>query len=271
MQRLTSTALAVVAALMATASAAVADTLAEIRDKGVLVMGVKNDYRPWGFLNSDGEIVGMEIDMANAIAERIGVRLEMIPVIAANRMEFLQQGQIDIILATMGDTPARREVIGMIEPQYYAGGTNVLAPKSANLTEWEQLRGRPVCGVQGAYYNRRVSEVYGPQLVSFPGVPEAANALLQGSCVAFLFDDTLFGSWLASEEARWADYEMPLTSEDPQPWAIGVRLEDLDAPLGELLKEMSEEWHRNGTLLALEEKWGIQQSPFLVEKNAAFN
>ncbi len=66
----------------------------------------------------------------------------MIPVIAANRMEFLRQGRIDLIIATMGDTPERRKVVGMVEPNYYAGATNVLAPKSANLKTWQDLKGR---------------------------------------------------------------------------------------------------------------------------------
>ena len=248
--------------------AAAQDTLDAIRKKGTIVFGVKTDYRPWGYLNPSGKIIGLEIDMAEEIAKKIGVKREMIPVTGANRIEFLQQGKIDVILATLGDTPQRRQVIGMIEPNYYAGATNVLAKKDAGLKDWKDLAGKKVCAVQGAYYNRRVTELYKPELVVFPAVPEAASALLNGACVAFLFDDTLFSSWLSSGEAKWADYTMPLVSEDPQPWAIGVRQADLNGPLGALLKEISTDWHKSGWLLAAEKKWGIQQSPFLVEMNA---
>lgn len=243
------------------------DTLAQIRQKGVIVVGVKNDYKPWGFLDPSGKIVGLEIDLAEDVARRIGVRLEMIPVTAANRMEFLNQGRIDMVLATMGDTAERRRVIGMIEPNYYAGATNIMALKSANLRSWNDLRGRKVCGVQGAYYNRRVTQLYAPDLVVFPAVPDALNALLGGNCVAFLFDDTLITSTLSSGDARWANYEMPLVSEDPQLWAIGVRQADLNAPFGQLVRQMSIEWHRTGRLLELETKWGIKNSPFLQEQN----
>ena len=68
-------------------------------------------------------------------------------------------------------------------------------------------------------------------------------------------------------DPKWANYEMPLVSEDPQLWAIGVRLEDLDSGFGKLLKEMSVDWHKSGKLLALENKWGIKQSPYLIETN----
>jgi polar amino acid transport system substrate-binding protein len=241
------------------------DTLAAIKARGKLIVGVKNDYRPYGFLDPSGTIVGLELDLAQEVAQRIGVALEPVPVIAANRMELLVQGRIDMILATLGDTEPRRKVIGMIEPNYYAGATNILAPKSAGFKSWEQLRGRKVCAVQGAYYNRRVAQLYGPELQVFPAVPDALNALAGGNCAAFLFDNTLIVSTLAGDAAKWGSYEMPLPSEDPQLWAIGVRQADLTAPFGMLLSQMCTEWLRSGHILALEKKWGIEPSPYLIE------
>jgi polar amino acid transport system substrate-binding protein len=241
------------------------DTLAKVKQKGVIVVGVKNDYKPWGYLDPSGKIVGMEIDLAEDIAKRLGVKTELVPVTAANRMELLQQGRIDLVIATMGDTEARRKVIGMVEPNYYAGATNVLAPKSAGLKTWQDLKGKKVCAVQGAYYNRRVSELYSPEMVVFPAVPDALNALQGGNCIAFLFDDTLIVSTLSGGDAKWANYEMPLASEDPQLWAIGVRLDDLNGPFGKFMKDVSTEWHKSGTLVALEKKHGIKSSPYLLE------
>jgi polar amino acid transport system substrate-binding protein len=241
------------------------DTLAQIKQKGVLTVGVKNDYRPWGFLDPSGQIVGMESDLAQAIATKIGVKMEKVPVTAVTRIEFLRQGRIDMILATLGDTPERRKIIGMIEPNYYAGATNILAPKSEHFKSWAELKGKKICAVQGAYYNRRVSQLYGPDLVVFPAVPDALSALQGGNCVGFLFDDTLIVSTLSANDPRWANYEMPLPSEDPQPWAIGVRLEDLTSPFGVLLHDMSVDWHKTGLLVDEEHKWGIAPSPFLQE------
>ena len=243
------------------------DTMAKIKEKGVIVVGVKNDYRPWGFVDPSGQIVGLEIDMAKEVAQRLGVKVEMIPVTAANRMEFLQQGRIDLVIATMGDTAARRKVVGMVEPNYYAGATNVMAKKSYALKNWTDLKGKKVCAVQGAYYNKRVSEQYGPDLQAFAGIPEALTALQGGNCVAFVYDNTFIESTLAAGDAKWKDYEMPLVTEDEQPWGVAVALPDLNGPWGEFMKKVSVEWHKNGTLLALEKKWGIKQSPFLVEMN----
>jgi polar amino acid transport system substrate-binding protein len=246
------------------------DTLAKIKSTGKVSVGVKNDYRPWGFLDPSGQIVGMEIDLARDIAKRLGAEAQLVPVVASNRMEFLAQGNIDLVIATMGDTEARRKVVGMIEPQYYASATNILAPKSAHFHAWTDLKGKRVCAVEGAYYNRRVAQLYQPELVAFAAVPDALKALQSGNCVAFVYDDTFIQSTLAANDPQWADYEMPLASEDPQKWAIGIRLGDLDGPFGEFMKKTSEEWHRTGYLIDLEKKWGIKPSPYLAEMHAKY-
>ncbi|PVA10664.1 ABC transporter substrate-binding protein [Pelagivirga sediminicola] len=247
-------------------SGALADKLQDIKDADKIVVGVKQDYKPWGYLTSDGELKGLEIDLAKDVAERLGVEAELVPVVASNRMEFLQQGRIDLIIATMGDNPQRREVVGMIEPNYYAGGTNVLAPKAAGLKEWEDLKGKDLCALQGSYYNKRVTQLYGPNLVAFAGIPEVTSALKNGSCIGFLYDNTWIESQLASDD-QWADYEMPFETEDPQAWSIAVPLDALDEAYGQKMSEIVTDWHKTGYLLERNEANGIAASPFLQEQH----
>src|SRR5438067_12396102 len=83
------------------------DTLASIKQKGKIVVGVKADYKPFGYTDPSGKIVGLEIDLANDVAKRLGVTAELVPVVAANRMEFLKQGRIDLMIATTGYRPDR--------------------------------------------------------------------------------------------------------------------------------------------------------------------
>ena len=253
-----------VALVLASGGASAESALDRIKDRGKLVVGVKQDYRPWGFLDENGNIVGLEIDLAKDVAERLDVEVELVPVVASNRMEFLEQGQIDLIIATMGDTEQRREVVGMVEPAYYAGGTNVLAPKSASLSSWADLEGKDVCAIQGAYYNKRVSQEYQPNLVAFAGIPEATAALQNGNCLAFLYDNTWIESQLAGDP-QWADYEMPLETEDLQVWAAAVPLDQLEGPYGDFMRETVTDWHRSGKLIELNREWGIQDNPFLQE------
>ena len=168
---------------MLSATAATADALDDIKKKGVLVVGTKADYRPFGFLDPSGKIVGFEPDLAADVAKRLGVKLELVPVVASNRIQFLQQGKIDMMIATTSDTPDRRKIVDFIDPNYYGSGTNVLAPKSAALKNWEGLRGKKVCLIQGAFYNKELQEKYGVDGVAFPGTAEAYAALKNGNCV----------------------------------------------------------------------------------------
>jgi polar amino acid transport system substrate-binding protein len=252
-----------VASFAASAPTAAQTTLDKIKQRGAIVVGVKADYKPWGFLDPSGKVVGMEIDMAQEIAAKLGVKLDLVVTQSANRTDFMQQGRIDLILATMSDNPQRRQVVGIIDPLYYAGGANVLARKSMGFKQWDDLRGRKVCATQGAYYNRPATEKYGADIVAFAGIPEALNALQGGNCVGFLQDNTLIESLLAAGDPKWADYEMPMVTENEQGWGIAVPLAERDGPYGAFIRAMITDWHKSGRLLALEKKWGLKESPFL--------
>src|SRR5213083_1902002 len=149
MQKLLLTAAAAVLGAALAAAPAAAQTLEKIKQRGVLVVGTKADYNPFGFRDTSGAIVGFEPDLARDVAGRLGVRLELEPVVSSNRMQFLQQGKIDLMLATMNVTQERRRTVGIIDPSYFASGVNVLAIKKAALKTWEQLKNQKICAIQG--------------------------------------------------------------------------------------------------------------------------
>ena len=255
------------AALMASSSAwAQVDTLASIKQKGKMTVGVKADYKPFGYVDPAGKIVGFEIDMANEIAKKLGVQIELIPVVAANRMEFVKQGRTDLMIATMSYKPDRAEVLAIPEPFYYASAAAVIAKKYSGLKEWTDLKGKSICGIQGAYYNRRTGDEFGAKLLTFKGSTEALAALEAGNCVGLVFDSTFFAGVLS--EAKWADYAIMLPLIDPEPWGMGLRKED--AKFASFISDTIKEWHKTGLIVGLEKKWGISPSPFLAEQNAKF-
>jgi len=124
-------------------SMAAADALQTIKDRGKLIVGVKADYKPYGFLNEDGKIIGIEPELAQDVADALGVELELVPVVSSNRMQFLEQGRIDLMIATMTDRPDRREVVYIVEPNYYSSGTNVLTPRKSLARRSSPSRARP--------------------------------------------------------------------------------------------------------------------------------
>jgi polar amino acid transport system substrate-binding protein len=152
-----------------------------------------------------------------------------------------------------------------VGPNYYTSGTNIMSPKALGFTEWEDLRGKPVCGKQGAFYNKIVEERYGVEIVAFVGNAEAKQALRDKKCVAWVYDDSSIMSDLSS--GNWDDFEMPLASEDDNPWGLAVPKEEEDCIFGNFMSGMQYNWHRDGTLIELEEKWGIQPTQFLKDQH----
>jgi polar amino acid transport system substrate-binding protein len=246
------------AASFAVGAPAAADTLQDVMESGTLTVGVKADYKPYGYLDSDGNIVGIEPDLAQDVADTLGVDLELVAVVASNRMQFLDQGKIDVMIATMTDTAERREVVNILNPDYYSSGTNIMARKASDFETWDDLEGAPVCGVQGAFYNRKTSEEFGAEIVGFTGTSEALNALRQGRCAAFVYDDSFLNSRL--QEDQWSDYNMPLETIDDAPWGVAVK--HGEAAMARFMSGMVAHWHTTGQIVELEKKYGIDPVPF---------
>ncbi len=244
------------------------DTWNKIMSRGKVVVGVKEDFRPWGFRNVNGEIVGMEVDIARLAAEKMGVELELVAVQPSNRMQFLEQGKIDMLIATMSDRPDRRKIVGIIQPNHYTSGTNIMSPKALGFKSWEDLRGKDVCGKQGAFFNQIVAERYGVNVIAFTGNAEAKQALRDKKCVAWVYSDSSISSDLSS--GNFDDFEMPLNSEDDNPWGIAVPLAERDCIFGNFMSGLAFNMHQTGKLIELEKAWGIKATRYLVDKKARY-
>ena len=234
----------------------------KVMKRGKVVVGVKADYKPWGYRSTSGELIGMEIDMAKDVAAAMNVDLELVPVQSSNRMQFLEQGKIDMMIATMSDRVDRRKIVGITQPNYYTSGTNIMSPKALGLSSWEDLRGKPVCGKQGAFYNKIVADRYGAKIIAFTGNAEAKQALRDKKCIAWVYDDSSIMSDLSSGE--FDDFEMPLASEDDNPWGLAVPLAEKDCIFGHFMSGITYNMHQSGRLIELEQKHGIQSTNYLV-------
>ena len=268
--RFITTGILAIAAVGLAVSTAAAQSLERIKQRGTLIVGVKADYKPFGFRDPQGNIVGFEPDLAKDVADALGVKLELVPVVSSNRMQFLQQGKIDLMIATMNDTPERQKIVGIIDPDYYASGVNVFAVKSAKLKKWDDLKGKNICAIQGAWYNKMIAEKYGAEIVAFKGTAEAETALAQGNCVGWVYDDTAFYEKL-DDKAKYADYEMPLPSISVAPWGLAVPLEERDKAFGRFMSGMVYEWLKTGRLGELEAKWHIPKSEWVVQMHDRLN
>ena len=97
-------------------SGAVYRTLDEIKDSGKLVIGVFSDKNPFGYVDENGEYAGYDVELANKLGEELGVEVEFVSTEAASRVEFLQTGKVDIILANFTVTDERAEQVDFADP-----------------------------------------------------------------------------------------------------------------------------------------------------------
>jgi polar amino acid transport system substrate-binding protein len=206
--------------------------------------------------------------MVKEVAATMGVELELVPVQSSNRMQFLEQGKINMMIATMSDRPDRRKLVGITQPNYYTSGTNLLAPKALKLKNWEDIRGKPICGKQGAFYNKNAQERYGATVSAFIGNAEAKQALRDKKCIGFIYDDSSIMADLVSGD--WDGFEMPMPTEDDNPWGLAVPIAEKDCIFGQFMSGMTYNWHQSGRLLELEKKWGIQETSYLKAQKERF-
>ncbi len=259
---------ALAVAVFGMSGAAKADTFDKIKQRGKIVVGVKPDYKPWGFVDTSGKLIGLEVDLARDVAAAIGVDIELVPLQTANRMQFLEQGKVDMFIATMTDRSDRRKVVGIVVPNYYSSGTNAMARKSLKLKGWEDLRGKPVCTKQGSFYNKSMEETFGLKLVAFVGNAEAKQALKDNRCLAWMYDDSSIQNDL--QDAQWQDFEMPFETRDAESWGAAVPKDELDKAFGRFMSGMIAEWHRNGKIVELEKKWNIKPSKYVADMHKLY-
>ncbi|MGE8129682.1 transporter substrate-binding domain-containing protein [Methylobacterium sp. NPDC080182] len=259
---LTTGALAALAAFSAVAlpgRATAADGVDAIKKRGTLIVGVKADYKPFGFRDPSGTIIGLEPDLAADLAKRLGVKLELVPVVSANRIEFLQQGKVDLLIATLSDKPERRRVVQAIDPNYYSDFVNVLLPKSSGITDWAQLKGKPLCATSGAWYNKDVARTYGAEIVAFDGSEKPLFALKQGNCIGYVYDQSMLQGKLLDDDWK-ANYALPLKGILDAPWMMAVA--QGNTTLQAAVEDATKDWMKTGFIVNEEKKWGIEPTAY---------
>lgn len=242
------------------------ERLSLIKRRGTLLAGVKADYPPFGTVDENGKPIGLEHDLARDVARRIGVNLTLVTVSSASRLQKLEEGAVDIVIATQGDTAARRQIATQIEPNYYASGVTLFVPPDSPLRSWADVRGKKVCATQGAYFNREMARRFLLDLQMFGNPRDAKLAVRDKRCVGYLFDNTALAEDILKPE--WAGYRMPLPVSLVTPWAIAIGRGENGTDFEALVSDAVADWHRSGHLLDLEKKWGLQPSKFLQDMRA---
>jgi polar amino acid transport system substrate-binding protein len=179
--------------------------IAEVKERGVLRAGVKNDAPYMGFVDDKGNLAGFEIDLISDLAKRLGVRLEFEPVKASNRVQLLQQKKIDLIIATVSHYRSRDKVVDFSIPYLYTPQT-LLVKKTSGIRSMADLAGKRVGVDAGSGAVKKVPKVQPAAIVqTFQGWPEAFFALERGNVDAVATDNILLAG-LRAESPNPDDY-----------------------------------------------------------------
>lgn len=180
------------------ASNAGGDSLARIKAAGVIRIGVFGDKPPFGYLDANGKSQGFDVEIARHMAQDLlgsPDKVEFVLTEAANRVEYIKSGKVDVLLANFTQTPERAEVVDFAAP-YMQVALGVVSPKNAPITSIDQLKGKTLLVNKGttadAYFTKNHSDI---TLQKYDQNTETFDALKDGRGVALAHDNALLWAW----------------------------------------------------------------------------
>jgi len=219
-------------------------TLAEIKKRDKLIVGVKTDFPPFGSIDAAGKNVGFDVEVAYEFAKAMlgdPNKIELVSVTSGNRIPYLQSGKIDIIIATVTVTDERRKVVEFSDP-YFLSGELLLVPKASTINDVKDLNGKKVAIIQGSISDADLAEL-APQAtrLKYGKVTEAVLAVKAGHADAFAQDDILVLK-LAKENPDMRAAGKPFY---PRPYGIAVRKGDVE--FNNWVNTMLKKMHADGS------------------------
>jgi polar amino acid transport system substrate-binding protein len=211
--------------LLIMSSVAHADRLDDIKKAGVLRVAAFDSNPPFGFVDpKTDKIVGLDVDYARAIADKLGVKLEIQPTNPANRIAFLTSNKVDLVFANFTITDERKKEVDFSTP-YFASGTQFIA-KKGTLKMPAQLNDLRIGAAKGTTNEQQVRAQF-PQatIVAYDDTPFAFAALRTGNVQAITQDGPKLVVLLANAPDR-DKYEIPA-------FAISNDYEGVGVPKGE--------------------------------------
>ena len=216
--------LASVVTATALVSVAHADQLADIKKKGELVVGVLGTDEPNSFVDpKTREIVGYEVDIAKAIAAKIGVKPVFKQIAVAARIPELQQGRVDLLAASLTHNKERESQIDFSLTTFVTG-QKVLVKASSGIKDVPELAGKKVLTVKGGTQEPNIRKaVPNVDVVTFETTQQAFLALQQGKGVGYVNDEASIVNDFAKLGPAKKDYVVLPTSISVEPLALGIR------------------------------------------------
>ena len=231
------------------------DQVQAIIERGVLRVGVKQDVPNFGYKNPDsGEFEGLEIDIARKIADELGVDIEFTPVTAQTRGPLLDNGQVDLVIATFTITEERKLLYNFTTP-YYTDAVGFLVNKDSGIKTFTDLNGKTIGVAQGSITRTLISELadkYGiaVNFAELGSYPELSVSLRAHRTDAFSVDQSILSGYIGSK-SQLMDFSFSASD-----YGIVTKLSNKD--LNNYLNSLVEKWTSDGSLQAIYDANGLE-------------
>jgi len=231
------------------------DQVQAIIERGVLRVGVKQDVPNFGYKNPDsGEFEGLEIDIARKIADELGVDIEFTPVTAQTRGPLLDNGQVDLVIATFTITEERKLLYNFTTP-YYTDAVGFLVNKDSGIKTFTDPNGKTIGVAQGSITRTLISELadkYGiaVNFAELGSYPELSVSLRAHRTDAFSVDQSILSGYIGSKS------ELMDFSFSASDYGIVTKLSNKD--LNNYLNSLVEKWTSDGSLQAIYDANGLE-------------
>jgi len=230
------------------------DSLSTILQRGKIIVGVKYDTKPFGYMTENQQLVGFDVDLAKSIAKSIlgdENKVEFKQVTPSNRILALSSGQVDMIIATMTVTEQRSEIIDFSTP-YYVTGQAILVPRGSKITSISDLNGKRVIIIFGstAEKNLRLAAPEA-QILGFKTYTSAYSALKQNRADAITSDETILLGFAMEDK----NLKLLPKKYSKEPYAIGFKKGPSSIRLRNRVNFVLNDMIQNGELAKLKSRW----------------
>ncbi|TFD54881.1 glutamate ABC transporter substrate-binding protein [Cryobacterium sp. Hh7] len=220
-------------------------TMARLANAGSINIGTKFDQPLFGLLGPSGDPVGFDVEMGKLIAAKLGIPASGInwsETVSANREPFIENGQVDLVIATYTINDTRKEVVSFAGPYYSAGqDLLVLAGNPDKITGPEDLAGKKVCTVSGSTSEKNIAE-YTTDIIASDTYSNCLGPLRSGEVAAVTTDNVILAG-LADQNA--GQFEVVNNAFTEEPYGIGLAHDDTE--FRNFINDVLEEAYADGS------------------------
>ena len=234
------------------ASTGAADQLAAIQATGKLVVALEGAWQPWSYHDESDTLVGYDVEVSRAIAEKLGVEPEYVESDWDSLFAGLDAGRFDIVCNGVEVTDERAKTYDFTTPYGYIHTALAVRKDNEDIKSFEDLKGKTTANSLASTY-MELAESYGATVQGIDTLEETIQLLTAGRIDATLNADVSFYDYLNVHPD--ADFKLVAQTEDASHVAIPVRKGDDSASLLEAINTAIDELRADGTLKALGEKY----------------